>query len=411
MLRSDCQTRAGSDAYDALGRRIYNAATGQDIYYDGWQRIEDAVTSAEPSETSDGPADVNQYVWSPAYQNALIERDSLDVMSYGGGLYTETLGQQRLYATQDANWNTTALIDTSGDVLERYQYEPYGQVTYLDSSFTPLETQASNYGWVYLFQGGVLDNNNLYWFEHRDENPATGQWDEQDPAGYINGADTYQFAGSSPVGVVDPLGLDSEGAVAGPNQAAANAANVASQMAQQAAPSEANLAAEYAAWEQTPAGQAAMQKELSGPVLRGATTQPTTQPTGGGNTGGGSGGITIHINPNTGAVIGDNPLGFSPLPSCYDPGTVDDPAWADWVDGGAIVIGTGGIALPLLGADVVVCGGGGAEAVDFVKLGEQLANPPAAPPGPPNIPVSPRVPLPPSTPYPYPPPWNPWSGN
>jgi RHS repeat-associated protein len=209
-ISSDGVSGSEQYAYDALGRRIYNAATGQDIYYDGWQRIEDAVTSAEPTETSDGPADVDEYVWSPAYENAVVERDSLDIMSYGGGLYTANLGTQRLYATQDADWNTTALIDTSGNVVERYQYDPYGQVTYLDSSFTPLTTQASNYNWVYLFQGGVLDNNNLYWFENRDENPALGNWAEQDPAGYVDGADEYQFVESSPIDDVDPSGLDAE---------------------------------------------------------------------------------------------------------------------------------------------------------------------------------------------------------
>jgi RHS repeat-associated protein len=202
--------------YDALGRRIYNAATGQDIYYDGTQRIEDVVTSVWASETADSSPDVNEYVWSEAYPNALVERDAVNLLAYGGGPPFTNYGSTRLYATQDANWNTTALIDTSGDVVERYQYDPYGQVTYLDSSFTPLATQASNYNWVYLFQGGVLDNDNLYWFEHRDENPALGNWSEQDPAGYVDGADGYQFAQSSPSDEVDPLGLASSPALPNP---------------------------------------------------------------------------------------------------------------------------------------------------------------------------------------------------
>jgi len=87
-------------------------------------------------------------------------------------------------------------------------------VTYLDSSFTPLETQASNLDWVYLFQGGVLDNDNLYWFEHRDENPATGNWDEQDPAGarYVDGANLYQAFDSTPVKKTDSSGMIPGGA-------------------------------------------------------------------------------------------------------------------------------------------------------------------------------------------------------
>jgi hypothetical protein len=40
-------------------------------------------------------------------------------------------GSERFYVQQDANWNVTALIDTSGNVQERYIYDPYGTVTIL----------------------------------------------------------------------------------------------------------------------------------------------------------------------------------------------------------------------------------------------------------------------------------------
>ncbi len=35
-----------------------------------------------------------------------------------------------------ANWDVTALVDTSGDVVERYQYTPYGEVTVLHGNPT-----------------------------------------------------------------------------------------------------------------------------------------------------------------------------------------------------------------------------------------------------------------------------------
>ena len=40
----------------------------------------------------------------------------------------------RLYYLNDANMNVTALVNTSGTVVERYVYDPYGQVTVLDST-------------------------------------------------------------------------------------------------------------------------------------------------------------------------------------------------------------------------------------------------------------------------------------
>ena len=47
----------------------------------------------------------------------------------------------------------------------------------------------------------------LYLFRYRNYSPSLGTWISQDPAGYINGANTYQFVMSNPVGNVDPSGL------------------------------------------------------------------------------------------------------------------------------------------------------------------------------------------------------------
>ncbi len=47
----------------------------------------------------------------------------------------------------------------------------------------------------------------LYYERARWYSPSLGTWISQDPAGYINGADTYQFVESDPVGMVDPSGL------------------------------------------------------------------------------------------------------------------------------------------------------------------------------------------------------------
>ena len=46
----------------------------------------------------------------------------------------------------------------------------------------------------------------LYYACNRNYSPSLGRWISQDPAGYINGANTYQFVESNPVGNVDPWG-------------------------------------------------------------------------------------------------------------------------------------------------------------------------------------------------------------
>ncbi len=59
-----------------------------------------------------------------------------------------------------------------------------------------------------LYQGMTLDAvTGLYYERNRDYSPSLGRWMEEDPAQFINGANTYQFVDSSPVGNVDAQGL------------------------------------------------------------------------------------------------------------------------------------------------------------------------------------------------------------
>jgi RHS repeat-associated protein len=158
------QVKSGSNvletySYDALSRRVTeNAGTLRDIYFSSaWQVIEEDVAGSM----------ADQYVWSPVYIDALIERD------------TQT---QRMYVQQDANFNVTALVDTSGNVQERYIYDPYGAATILAPNWTT--RSSSNYGWIYLHQGGRLDTaTGLYSFRFRDYSPSLGRWVELDPIG------------------------------------------------------------------------------------------------------------------------------------------------------------------------------------------------------------------------------------
>jgi hypothetical protein len=40
--------------------------------------------------------------------------------------------------------------------------------------------------------------------------PTLGRWLERDPAGYVDGADLYQYVRGNPVGLTDPMGLATE---------------------------------------------------------------------------------------------------------------------------------------------------------------------------------------------------------
>ncbi len=87
---------------------------------------------------------------------------------------------------QDANYNVTAIFDNSGNVVERYVYDPFGQVTALDTNWNVLA--ASTFAWLYLHQGGRYDvTNGLYHFRFRDYSPTLGRWTSLDPLSYAAG--------------------------------------------------------------------------------------------------------------------------------------------------------------------------------------------------------------------------------
>src|SRR4029078_12461718 len=95
----------------------------------------------------------------------------------------ETLGVQRslpqesgrLYVQQDANWNVTAVTNTSGTVQERYIYDPYGKATRKSASWGTAGTDTLKFN--YLHQGGRYDQVTLlYGFRHRDLSATLGRW-------------------------------------------------------------------------------------------------------------------------------------------------------------------------------------------------------------------------------------------
>jgi RHS repeat-associated protein len=176
--------------YDAMNRRVAETVVSDttDLYYSaGWQVLEERLNGAEKY----------RYVWSPVYVDAMVLRDRLDA-------------SERLWVQQDANFNVTAITDNSGNVLERYVYDPYGKVTVLNASWTTLSSSA--YGWQYLHQGGRLDaTSGLYYFRNRDYSATMGRWMTTDPIRFLGGtANFYTSYGNSPHTMVDPAGTTSQ---------------------------------------------------------------------------------------------------------------------------------------------------------------------------------------------------------
>jgi RHS repeat-associated protein len=192
QVKNSGGTTLATYQYDGGGQRVRETRGGTttDLYYSNeWQVLEERV----------GGTATTSYVWSPVYVDSMVARDR-DTNSDG------TL-DERLYAAQDANFNVTALINTSGTVVERYQYDPYGGFSVLDGSWGARGT--TSYGWKYLYQGGRWDaDGTAYSFRNREYRPTLGRWLQNDPIGFTAGdANLYRFLSNAPQNAVDPIGL------------------------------------------------------------------------------------------------------------------------------------------------------------------------------------------------------------
>jgi RHS repeat-associated protein len=225
-VKNAAGTEVARYEYDGLNRRIVEqvgtvaspaAATAaiRDVYYSQeWQALEERVRTS-PSQVAT-TADT-RFIWSPVYVDAMVARDR----NADGNATTGTGGlEQRVYALQDANWNTTAIIAatgvpgvSAGNVINRFAYTPYGEVQTLTASWTtPPAGSTPAVRWAHLFQGlEFTDVTGLAYVRHRDYSATLGRFIEMDPIGFSAGDNNwYRFVGNGPTNVVDPSGLAPE---------------------------------------------------------------------------------------------------------------------------------------------------------------------------------------------------------
>jgi RHS repeat-associated protein len=208
IARSSGGVLLASYDYDGLNRRITEQVSSdgisdasmspvKDMFYSSqWQVLEERLRVAGAV----GTVSEARFVWSPVYIDAMVLRDR---------------GAERVYALQDGNWNTTALIaaagvpgKTAGEVIQRMVYNPYGEVFRLNADWTAL-AGAPLVAWQHLFQGlKFTEATGLGYVRNRDYSPTLGRFIELDPIGFSAGDNNwYRFVGNGTVGRVDPSGL------------------------------------------------------------------------------------------------------------------------------------------------------------------------------------------------------------
>ena len=163
--------------YDALGRRI--AKNDITYYYIGDQMVE---------EYTDGQLTAS-YLYGNDVDEALQMKRGSSVYYY----HTNHLG------------STMALSDATGAIVERVDYDAYGQPTFFDPDGSVLAQ--SSIGNAMMFTGREYDaESGTYYYRARSMHPNVGRFMQNDPLGYVDGMNLYQYVGNNPISFKDYSG-------------------------------------------------------------------------------------------------------------------------------------------------------------------------------------------------------------
>jgi len=120
------------------------------------------------------------------------------------------------YYCTDADGNVTSLVNTSGQVIERYAYDPYGGgLMVMKADWTAQDSVGgADPGTRSAFANEILwegyrqnPETGNYQVRHREYSPTRGRFLQRDSIGYAWTMNLYAYASANPLTGSDPLGL------------------------------------------------------------------------------------------------------------------------------------------------------------------------------------------------------------
>ncbi|MFN0059590.1 MAG: RHS repeat-associated core domain-containing protein [Planctomycetota bacterium] len=173
-------------------------------YYAGWRVVEETDNAGTPRTLA-------QTVWGTEYIDEPVCRDrNTDVAINSDCL--DSGGSVRYFYHQDANFRVCSLTSESGAIVERYEYDAYGEPRVFGGvassgaeGFAPLHFSAA--GNPYLHQGLRRDDESgLHENRYRSVHSRLGRFGSRDHLEYWDGSNSYEYLTSEPTSYLDPSG-------------------------------------------------------------------------------------------------------------------------------------------------------------------------------------------------------------
>ncbi len=180
------------DALNRLTKITYPNTAFSTFAYDGLNhRVQIAEYNSSHSFTS-----TKNYLWIG--QEIAEERDTNNNVTKRFFPQGEQQAGTNYYYSRDHLGSVRELLNSSGTIVARYSYDPYGRIALLSGS----NLATKHYAGYYAHQ-----TSGLYLTKYRVYDCSTGRWSSEDPEGEDGGINLYEYAGNDAVCNYDPLGL------------------------------------------------------------------------------------------------------------------------------------------------------------------------------------------------------------